>query len=87
MCLIRKGIASGFLPSNYLFCVAVILLLVLALLICCSHHQELHPDKEIVAKIQETLIVLNKKEEEQFPGMTRFKWTCHSQCLWIAISF
>lgn len=85
--LVNNRQSSGFAVCNYIICALTLIVLGMGTASCLASKEVERPDGKMVTVIQEKLIEFNEREQEYYPDSPRFQWSCHSQCLWIAISF
>lgn len=85
--LIFKCVIDGFSIMNLFISAFVFLIFVLALYVCFSRREKDESlDGQLVEAIQHKLLEFNKAETEAYGGQARFRWTCHKECLWIALN-
>lgn len=56
-----------------------------SLLLMREKRVEVNADRDMVRAIKTILVELNGLEEVKSPDRPRYLWTCHKDCLWIAI--
>lgn len=86
--LIVKLVVEGFEILNALIIALIILIFGIAVYVCFSRRDRDDAlDNYIVDAVQEKLAELNKTEQSLYGTQTRYRWTCHKDCFWIALNF